>query len=74
MSLTGLKFPWFLHKSGFLRDLWKMCFVPLDKLYFLGVKWGTSGLHLEASVQSPHGLDLPPYLRDILSSSQGLSL
>ena len=51
-----------------------MCFVPLDKLYFLGVEWGTSGLHLGTSVQPPHGLDLPPYLKGVVSSSQVLSL
>ena len=34
-----------------------MCCVPLDKLYFLGVQWGTSDLHLDASVQ-PDGLEL----------------
>lgn len=47
--------------------------MPLDKLYSLGAEWGTSGLHLDASVQ-PDGLDLPPCLKGVLSSSQVLSL
>jgi len=50
-----------------------MCCVPLDKLYFLGVQWGTSDLHLDASVQ-PDGLDLLPRLKGVPSSSQVLSL
>lgn len=50
-----------------------MCCVPLDKLYFLGVEWGTSDLHLDASVQ-PDGLDLLPRLKGVPSSSQVLSL
>lgn len=49
-----------------------MCCVPLNKLYSLGAEWGTSNLHLDASLQ-PDGLDLPPRLKGVLSSSQVLS-
>lgn len=31
-----------------------MCLVPLDKLYFLGVEWGTGGLHLDACLCGLH--------------------